>query len=393
MLKEGNILTINGGSSSIKFSLYKTGEPLILLLSGEIENIGTKNAKLHYTNSKNKPRSTVNIKSKKSDEITDFLINWLKKQEGFDSVLAIGHRIVHGMQHTEPEIITPQLIKELKEISDFDPEHLPQEIKLIEIFKKHFPTLKQISCFDTSFHTSMPTVAKLLTIPRSYYEKGIQRYGFHGISYAYLLQELKRIEGDKTANGKLILAHLGNGASLAAVENGKSKDTSMGFTPISGIPMSTRTGDLDPGVVSYLMKHEKISPKQFNTLINHQSGLLGLSETSSDMRELLKSEETDVRAKEAIDLFCYQVKKYIGAYSTVLEGLDGLVFSGGIGENSPEIRSGICKNLLFLGIEIDESKNNKNEFIISSDTSKVKVYVIKTNEELMIAKLVYKTLL
>ncbi len=383
-----NILTINAGSSSIKFSLYKIKEPLEQLFYGEIENIGTQKATLDFTNSATLQRNSISIKSTDRDEVVNNLIDWLEKQEGFDSVKAIGHRIVHGMKHTEPEIISHGLMKELKEISAFDPEHLPEEIKLIEIFSKRYPSLKQVACFDTSFHTSMPTVAKLLSVPRRFYEKGIQRYGFHGLSYAYLLEELKRVAGDETAKGKIILAHLGNGASLAVVKDGKSIDTSMGFTPTSGLPMGTRTGDLDPGVAWYLMQFEKLNPEQFSYLINHESGLLGISETNSDMRDLMKIEDTDNRAKEAIELFCYQTKKWIGSFAAALGGLDTLVFSGGIGEHSPEVRSKICDNLEFLGIELDKIKNRNNENIISTEKSRVSVCVIKTNEELMIAKLV-----
>ncbi|MEO6906348.1 MAG: acetate/propionate family kinase, partial [Abditibacteriaceae bacterium] len=268
------------------------------------------------------------------------------------------------------------------------PEHLPEEIKLIEVFKKRYPKLKQVACFDTSFHSSMPAVAKLLALPRRYYEMGIQRYGFHGLSYAYLMEELKHVAGEDDAKGRVILAHLGNGASLAAVNDGKSKDTSMGFTPTSGLPMGTRTGDLDPGVAWYLMQYENLNPEQFSHLINHESGLLGVSETSADMRELLKIKDKDSRAKEAIELFCYQTKKWIGSFVAALGGLDVLVFSGGIGENSPEVRSAICDNMEFFGIELNEIKNVKNEAVISTNTSKVMVRVIKTNEQLMIAKLV-----
>ncbi|MBC7535232.1 MAG: acetate/propionate family kinase, partial [Ferruginibacter sp.] len=238
------------------------------------------------------------------------------------------------------------------------------------------------------FHTAMPRVAKLLPIPAKYFSMGIQRYGFHGLSYAYLMQELNDIAGYQTAKGKIILAHLGNGASLAAVKEGKCIDTSMGFTPASGLVMGTRTGDLDPGVAWYLMQVEKLTPQQFNNLINHKSGLLGISETSSDMRQIIKSKNSDPRAADAFNLFCYQAKKYIGAYAAVLGGLDTLIFSGGIGEHAPEVRDRICRGLEFLGIELDEARNLKNETIISTDASKVCVRVIKTNEELMIARLV-----
>jgi len=383
-----NILTINGGSSSIKFSLYKIKEPLEQLFYGEIENIGTQKAKLNFNNSVTHQKNSISIKAAGHDEAADKLIDLLEKQEDFDSIKAIGHRIVHGMKHTEPEIISPELLKELKKISAYDPEHLPEEIKLIEVFNKRYPSLKQVACFDTSFHTSMPTVAKLLSIPRRYFEKGIQRYGFHGLSYSFLMEELNRLAGSDIANGKVILAHLGSGVSLAAVKDGKSIDTTMGFTPASGLPMGTRTGDLDPGVAWYLMQFEKMNPKDFNHLINHESGLLGVSETSSNMRELMEVEDTNGYAKDAIELFCYQTKKWIGSFAAVLCGLDTLVFSGGIGEHSPEVRSKICDCLEFLGIELDEIKNMNNEAIISTEASKVTVRVIKTNEEVMIARLV-----
>ncbi len=392
MYNDDCILTINGGSSSIKFSLYRIKEPLEQLFDGEIENIGSKKSTLNFNSTSDQQKNSIDIEAADHDQAANHLIEWLEKQEHFDSVKAIGHRIVHGMKHTQPELVTDDLLNELKKISAFDPNHLPEEIKLIEVFKKRYPALKQIACFDTSFHTSMPVVAKLLTIPRRYYAMGIQRYGFHGLSYAYLMEELKRVAGEETAKGKIILAHLGSGASLAAVKDGKSMDTSMGFTPTSGLPMSTRTGDLDPGVAWYLMQHEKLTPKEFNHLINDESGLLGISETNSDMKELMKIENKDDRAKEAIELFYYQTKKWIGSYAAALGGLDTLVFSGGIGEHSPEVRSKICDNLEFLGIELDEIKNMNNEPVISTEISKVKVHVIKTNEELMIAKLVSKIL-
>ncbi len=386
-LNKGNILAINAGSSSIKFALYEIGEMLRPLLHGEMESIGTENTKLSYTSIQNKRKNNTDIKPVNHDEAITILLDWLEKQDEFASVKIIGHRIVHGMHHTAPEQITSLLLTELKKISAYDPEHLPGEIKLIEEFGKRFPALTQIACFDTSFHTSMPLVAKMLSIPRRYYSKGVQRYGFHGLSYTYLMEELNRISGNKGGNDKVILAHLGNGASLAAVRDGKCMDTSMGFTPTSGLPMSTRSGDLDPGVAWYLMDTEKLNPKQFSHLINDESGLLGISELSSDMRVLLENQDSDHRAAEAIDLFCYQTKKWIGAYIAVLGGLDTLVFSGGIGEHAPEIRSRICEDLQFLGIELDEKRNINNEVTISSNKSKVIIHVIKTNEELMIARL------
>ncbi len=382
------LLTINGGSSSIKFALYEMEETLKQFFYGEIENIGTKNAVLNFGDAINNKINTININTVDYDESVNHFIYWLELQERFTSVKAIGHRIVHGMQHTASEIITATLLDELKQISPYDPEHLPGGIKLIEIFAKRYPALVQVACFDTSFHTTMPVVAKLLPIPKKYFAMGIQRYGFHGLSYAYLLQELERIAGKESAMGKIILAHLGNGASLAAIKNGKSIDTSMGFTPTAGLVMGTRTGDLDPGVAWYLMQVEKLTAQLFNHLINHEAGLLGISETTSDMRELIKSKNTDTRAADAFNLFCYQTKKFIGAYSAALEGLNTLVFSGGIGEHSPEVRSQVCNGLKFLGIELDEIKNSNNEPIISTDKSKITVRVIQTNEQLMIARMV-----
>ena len=379
------VLTINGGSSGIKFALYETGDSLKLLFSGELEFRG-KNTKFNFTDALTLQKIITDIEDADQDAAADFLINQLEKQYRLHTVKLIAHRIVHGMKYTDHQLITPELLNELKKISDYDPEHLPGEIQLIEAFAKRLPTIRQVACFDTAFHTGMPAVAKLLPIPRRLQKKGIHRYGFHGLSYAYILEELERISGKETAHGKIIIAHLGNGASLAAVKNGKSADTSMGFTPASGILMGTRSGDLDPGIAWFLMQFEKLTSGEFNHLINHESGLLGISETSSDMRELLKIQATDSRAAEAIELFCYQTKKCIGSFSAVLGGLETLVFSGGIGEHSPEVRSLICDGLQFLGIELDEIKNVNNDAVISSDASKVCVRVIKTNEELMIAR-------
>ncbi len=379
------VLTLNGGSSGIKFALYDTGDTLKLLFSGQLELAG-KIAKLIFINGITLQKITTDFVDMDHENAADFLIDQLEKQDYFNTINVIGHRIVHGMKHTAPEVLTPELLNDLKSISVYDPEHLPGEIKLIEAFKKRLPTIPQVACFDTAFHADKPGVAKLLSIPRRFQKEGIHRYGFHGLSYAYLLEELEKNTGKEVAHGKIIIAHLGNGASLAAIKNGKSVDTSMGFTPSSGIPMGTRTGDLDPGIAWYMMQFEKLTPKEFNHVVNHESGLLGISETSSDMRELLKIQITDSRAAEAIELFCYQTKKYIGSYSAVLGGLETLVFSGGIGEHSPEVRSMICNGLQFLGIELDEIKNINNAAVVSCDSSKVCVRVIQTNEEVMIAK-------
>jgi acetate kinase len=387
-----SVLTINGGSSSIKFALYQTGEPLNLIQNGDVERIGLPGTNLTFRNSKGNQKGNLILKSSDTRSASNFLIDWLEEQNGFSSVRAVGHRVVHGMHHTQPELITNELLDELHRITPYDPDHLPDEIELIEAFRRRHPKLPQVACFDTAFHSSMPRVAKLLPLPRRFDAKGIQRYGFHGLSYTYLMEELSQIEGSNAANGRVILAHLGSGASLAAVRESKSIDTSMGFTPAGGLTMGTRPGDLDPGVAWYIMRSENLTPIEFSNLINHDSGLLGISETSSDMQDLLAKETTDVRAAEAVALFCYQVKKWIGAFTAALGGLDTLVFSGGIGENSPVVRSRICEGLGFLGIELEEKQNMANAPVISKDNGKVAVHVIHTDEELMIAKIVNQIL-
>jgi acetate kinase len=296
------------------------------------------------------------------------------------------------MKHTEPEQVTQELLDELHRLRPYDPDHLPREIELIEAFRQRHPKLPQVACFDTAFHRTMLRVAKLLPIPRRFDAKGIQRYGFHGLSYAYLMEELARLGDPAAAKGRVILAHLGNGASLAAVRDGKSIDTSMGFTPTAGLVMSTRSGDLDPGLAPYLARTEQMTTKQFYEMVNHESGLLGVSEISSDMRDLLVQEAADVRAAEAVALFCYQVKKWIGGFAGALGGLDTLVFSAGIGENCPSIRARICEGLGFLDIELDETRNAKNAAVISTDASPATVRVIHTDEEVMIVRSVCRIL-
>jgi acetate kinase len=291
----------------------------------------------------------------------------------------------------EPELVTGKLLAELRRNMAYDPDHLPREIELMETIRKRHRKLLQIACFDTTFHRKMPRIAKLLPIPRRYAAKGVERYGFHGLSYTYLMEELGRLD-PVAAKGRVILAHLGNGASLAAVRDGQSVDTSMGFTPASGLVMSTRTGDLDPGLAYFLARTEGMSAPRFQRMVNHESGLLGVSGTSSDVRDLLAREDSDSRAAEAVELFCYQVKKWIGSFAAALGGVDTLVFSAGIGENAPVIRERICNGLEFLGIQLDRRRNAKNAPLISRDTGGVKVRVIRTDEELMIARSVMRVL-
>ncbi|HJX51187.1 MAG TPA: acetate/propionate family kinase [Polyangia bacterium] len=382
-----HILTINGGSSSIKLALFEAGDCLRRVLEGGIERIGTSEATFCVKSSDQADSFSHSLTAPDHAVAVAALMDWIEERSGRHALIAVGHRVVHGgPRYWKPERITPQMVEELHKLSPFDPDHLPEEILLTEAFHHRFPELPQVACFDTAFHHDLPRVAQLLPIPRRYEAQGVRRYGFHGLSYAFLMGELARLAGPESAQGRVVLAHLGNGASLAAVSDGKPVDTSMGFTPTAGVPMGTRSGDLDPGLVWYLARSDKMGAKQFNEMVNFQSGLLGVSETSSDMRELLKREAQDVRAAEAVALFCYQIKKWIGSFAAAMGGLDTLVFAGGIGENAPQVRARICQGLGFLGIELEESRNAANAGVISTAASRVHVRVIHTDEELMIAR-------
>lgn len=391
-LERSCLLTINGGSSSIRFALFEADEPLRRLLDGKVDRVGLSGTNLTFNDPGRESRDRRAIDANDRRSAVVFLMDWLETQRGFASVKAVGHRVVHGMTHTEPERVTPELLDELHRLTPNDPDHLPLEIDLMEAFGQGHPQLPQVACFDTTFHRTMPRVARLLPIPRRYEAKGVQRYGFHGLSYAYLMEELARLGDPAAATGRVILAHLGNGASMAAVRDGKSIDTSMGFTPSAGLLMGTRSGDLDPGVAPYLSRTEQMTGKEFYEMVNHKSGLLGVSEISSDLRDLLAQEAGDVRAAEAVALFCYQAKKWIGSFAAALGGLDTLVFAGGIGENASLIRERICDGLGFLGIEVDQKRNAKNARLISPDAGRVKVRIIRTDEELMIARSVARVL-
>jgi len=384
---EKRMLVLNAGSSSLKFALFEKGEPLVRICSGNIERIGSPEAMFTLKGIDGQPAKRLGISAPNHITGLDYLLKHLAGTTGTAAFSAVGHRVVHGGPHyCEPQIIDGAMLTELKRIRSFDPEHLPAEIALMEHFAVKFPDVPQIACFDTAFHHDLPRVAKLLPIPRRYEAKGVHRYGFHGLSYAYLMQELERLAGAEAANGRVILAHLGNGASMAAVRGGRSLDTTMAFTPAAGLVMSTRSGDLDPGLAAFLARSEQMTAPQFDKMVNRESGLLGISETSSDMRDLLANETTDVRAAEAVALFCYSAKKWIGAYAAALGGLDTLVFAGGIGENAPPVRARICAGLGFLGLKLSAARNAKNVPLISADGSRVTVRIIRTDEEQMIAR-------
>jgi acetate kinase len=387
------VLTVNGGSSSIKFALFEAGDPLQRILEGGIDRIGLPEPTFRVKGLNQADNFSRAVTAPDHAVAVTALMDWIAERSGRDALTAVGHRVVHGgPKYSKPQRITAELVEELHRLSPFDPEHLPEEILLTGAFHRRFPDLPQVACFDTAFHHDLPRMAQLLPIPRQYEAQGVRRYGFHGLSYEFLMGELARLAGPEMAQGRVILAHLGNGASLAAVRGGKSMDTSMSFTPTAGVPMSTRSGDLDPGLVWYLTRAEKMSAKQFNEMVNFKSGLLGVSETSSDMHDLLSRETQDVRAAEAVALFCYQVKKWIGAFAAALGGVDTLVFAGGIGENAPLVRARICDGLGFLGIGLEEKRNAANEGVISTAASRVAVRVIHTDEEWMIADTVCRIL-
>ena len=386
------ILTVNGGSSSIKFACFEGNSSTRRTIAGSIEGIGRPQGRftVHGEGLEGESRP---LAAPESRDAVEFLTAWLQERKDRVRPDAVGHRIVHGgPRYWEPQRITSDVVATLRRISPFDPEHLPGEIELIESFQCRFPDLPQFACFDTAFHHDLPRVARIVPIPRRYEAMGVRRYGFHGLSYTYLMGELARIAGSQIANGRVILAHLGNGASLAAVREGKSVDTSMAFTPTAGIPMSTRSGDLDPGLVSFLSRAEQMTPEQFHHMVNHESGLLGISESSPDMRELLAREASDPRAAEAVALFCYQIRKWICALAGALEGVNTLVFSGGIGERAPVIRKRICDGMGWIGIAVDATRNEAGEAVISPSGNPVTVRVIPTDEESVIAGMVCKLL-
>jgi acetate kinase len=390
---QARVLTINGGSSSIKFAVFEVGDALRRMMEGGIERIGLPEATLRVKGVNPADNFSRSVTAPDHVVAAGALMDWIEERSRRETLTAVGHRVVHGgPKYSAPQRITAEMVQELHDLSPFDPEHLPEEILLTEAFHRRFPDLPQVACFDTAFHHDLPRVAQLLPIPRRYEARGVRRYGFHGLSYAFLMGELARLAGAEAAQGRVILAHLGSGASLAAVHHGSSVDTSMSLTPAAGVPMSTRSGDLDPGLVWYLVRTEHLSAKQFNEMVNFRSGLLGVSETSADMRELLDREAQDGRAADAVALFCYQVKKWIGAFAAALGGLDTLVFAGGIGEQAPTVRARICAGLEFLGIRLDAKRNAANEGVISTAAGPVAVHVMHTDEERMIAESVTRLL-
>ena len=376
------ILCINSGSSSIKFTLYLVQETEELIAEGAVERIGLPGGWLWLKD--NHGNRLVDSHSNYSDHkaaVQAMFVTAIEAQH-LPAPDGAGHRVVHGgPKHMAPEMVTPELMLTLRSLIPLAPLHLPGEIKGIDAVAEHYPGLRQTVCFDTAFHRRIPEVAQWLPIVRSLRHEGIHRYGFHGLSYEYIVSAL-----GKDTNGRVIIAHLGNGASMAALKDGKPQDTTMGFSALGGLMMGTRCGDLDPGILLYLMDEKGYDARQLEKLLNERSGLIGVSGISSDMKTLLNQRTTQPHAAQAIALFCHTARKYIGALSAVLGGLDTLVFTGGIGERAAPIRWMICHGLDYLGIRLDTGDNDADSGVISVNESPCTVRVIPTNEDRMIAR-------
>lgn len=378
------ILTLNCGSSSIKFSVYETGDSERMLCRGQLERIGVSDSRMEIHINSTVEKSEPDLPD--HETALHHLLSWLDQQSWSDQFSAVGHRVVHGgPRYQNHASVDDAMLTELRRLQPFDPLHLPSEIRAIEILTNQRPGLTQIACFDTVFHAEIPEVARWYAIPASLAQEGIHRYGFHGLSYEWIYQRLGAME-PATASQRIVIAHLGSGASMAAIRNGKCVDTTMGFTPLAGLVMGTRCGDIDPGVLLYLLAEKGMSVEHLSHLLNHESGLLGVSGISSDVRELLAKMELNPDAKRALDVFHHQARRQFGALTATLGGLDVLVFTAGIGEHSPDVRREICSGLEYLGVQMDAERNNSNEAIISREGSGVVVRVIPTDEERMLVQ-------
>lgn len=380
---EPSIVVLNVGSSTLKFALFPVADGDDALLRGALEYSGSGGGRIRITGAHGREEETRPSSATRESAVTE-LLDYLKANSLFASVQAVGHRLVHGgTRFRAPVRIDADVRASLDEVIPLAPDHLPTELRAIDEVSRIAPLLPQVACFDTAFHSTLPAVARLFGLQRSLAISGVIRYGFHGLSYEYVTRALE-LRGELPRRS--IVAHLGNGASITALLDGVSVDTSMGMTPTGGVMMGTRSGDLDPGVVLYLLRSRDFTPATLDDAVNHRGGLLGISESSSDMRELLSQAPADSRADEALNVFCYQIRKAIGGYAAALGGIDSLVFTGGIGEHSSEIRQRICGGLEFLGIELDPVRNRENGAIISTAGSHVPVRIVKTNEEAMIAR-------
>lgn len=381
----GAIFTLNAGSSSIKYSLYACDRELCRLAKGEISGVGARPAfhSVDAIGSKSVVRIDANLPAK-HDDLIRWLVDWVGKEFPALTITAAGHRVVHGgREFTGPTLLTPKILDALTALSALAPDHQPLNLAGVRAAAERWPDIPQTACFDTAFHRMQPSVAQLYALPRELINDGVIRYGFHGLSYEYIAAELPEHAGPR-AEGRVIVAHLGHGASMCAMIGRKSQATSMGFTALDGLVMGQRCGDLDPGVVLYLMRARKLEAHAIEELLSHRSGLLGVSGISSDMRTLLESD--DIHAKEAVDLFVYRAAREVGSLASAIGGLDVLVFTGGIGENSAEIRARIASACAWLGAKIDEKENQSGESRISARDSAVDVFTLPTDEERVIAR-------
>ncbi len=381
------LLSINAGSSSLKVALFDDLSLESPVSSLAIEGIGTEQAVLVLNNDQTTEQTII---ANSPDEAAQVVKQYLTDELAVtpESITAIGYRVVHGgAKYTQASRIDDELISYLESITPLAPNHMPATLSSIRAFDAAYPDTPHVACFDTSFFHDIPEVAKTLPISKNLQdEHGIRRYGFHGLSYESLLDSFQAHEGEQAKNGRVIMAHLGSGASVCAVKNGKPLDMSMGFTPISGIMMSTRSGDIEPGVLTYLQSRLNLSTEALSDLVTYQSGLKGVSEVSNNMQELLAIQSTSSNAALAVELFCYKIRKQIGAYAAVLGGVDSIIFSGGIGERSDEVRATICEGLSFLGVTIDVKRNQDNARLISADGAGVGVHVIAAREDASIVK-------
>ncbi len=383
--ESGFVLTVNSGSSSIKFALFTCDARPVRVMGGAVTGIGTPAATL--SSDRDERPVALGDASANHASAARHLIAWLEPRLAGRTPVAIVHRLVHGGERFyEATRITSEVLAALRELVPLAPNHLPDELALIETFVRELPAAPQVACFDTAFHHELPEVSRTLAVAA---RPGIRRYGFHGLSYRYLLGRLAEVGGVDASRGRIVMAHLGNGASLAAVRGGRCMDTSMGLTPAGGMIMSTRTGDIDPGVLVHLARSEGLSIDAIDETFTHRSGLLAISSRTGDMQRLLETEASDPAARLAVDVFCYQLRKWIGAYAAALGGLDTLVFSGGIGEHAPAVRERACRPLEFLGIRLDPDRNGRNAPIISMDGGPVVVRVIPTDEAFMMAREAY----
>lgn len=379
-----HVLTLNRGSATLKGALYATN-PIELVLSIQVDRVDSPDARVKITSKSAAVLFDSGVESTSPNASVNCVFDWLQAGAYLSNVAAFGHRLVHGgAKFQQPTRITPDILSQLEELIPLDPDHLPGAIDIIRFTSERFPQLPQIGCFDTSFHRTLPKIARMYALPHHLFEQGVMRFGFHGLSYKYIAGELQALEAGVPE--RAIVAHLGSGASMVALRRGESIDTSMGFTPLEGLVMGARSGDVDPGALFYLLDQGKMTSASLYDCLNKQSGLLGISESSGDMRDLLEKAPNDEKAAEAIDLFCYRARKYVGAYAAALGGLDVLVFTGGIGEKSAPVRSKICSDLGFLGIQLDPQRNQANAPLISTPAGPVRVRVIETNEDLTIVR-------